>query len=88
MPLFPQPEYRVWWREMEQCSGRSGDFDEVQWFLFDSEEYQGYYQNGKIWLGRRYQMHRGAVGHEELHALGVKGHSGPEWKWCGVSEAR
>jgi hypothetical protein len=87
-PHSPPAEYRAWWQEMEQCAKRSGDFERVQWFLFDSEAHAGYYVDGKIWLHRRYQMHRGTVTHEELHALGVKGHKGPEWQACKVAMPR
>ncbi len=31
--IFPPPAFRVAWQEVEACSGRSGSFDRVRWFL-------------------------------------------------------
>jgi hypothetical protein len=30
-PMAPRPEYRIWWSEVESCSGRTGNFDHVEW---------------------------------------------------------
>jgi hypothetical protein len=83
-PLTPWPEYQVWWQEMERCSRRQGDYSEIRWYSMVSDVRGGYYLDRTIWINERYVGHRQTVAHEELHALGVKGHGGPEWKRCGI----
>lgn len=31
VPFDPPPIYRAWWEEVENCLGRSGEFDRVTW---------------------------------------------------------
>jgi hypothetical protein len=33
VPLDPPPAFRVAWQQVETCSGLSGAFDRVRWFL-------------------------------------------------------
>jgi len=32
----PPPQYRIWYNVMERCTGRTGDFDLIQWWIADS----------------------------------------------------
>jgi hypothetical protein len=32
-PFTPGPVYREWWRQVEECSGKTGDFDAVSWYV-------------------------------------------------------
>jgi hypothetical protein len=81
-PLTPHALYEQWWGEMERCSGRRGQFHDIAWYLLDSETKAGYYLDRKIWIHPDWTESRNAVAHEELHALGVKGHDGWEWRAC------
>jgi hypothetical protein len=36
--FVPETVYRVWWREMEECAGRTASFDEVRWYVVPGEE--------------------------------------------------
>jgi ABC-type sugar transport system substrate-binding protein len=33
VPFTPPPTYRLWWRAVEQCSGLTGRFEAVAWFV-------------------------------------------------------
>lgn len=33
--LTPQPEFRVWWAEVEECTGLTKPFDEIGWYVAD-----------------------------------------------------
>lgn len=35
-PFDPPASFAGWWHEMEVCSGRSGDWRRVMWFLVDT----------------------------------------------------
>jgi hypothetical protein len=47
--------YRTWWAQTEACSGRSGDFDRVQWFVVDGP---GFACPGGTCAGRWESSHR------------------------------
>ena len=32
-PVNPPPSFRVWWSEMEECTGYQGNYDAMKWFL-------------------------------------------------------
>jgi hypothetical protein len=36
-PLAPLPVYSVWWQQVEQCSGLSGDLARVEWYVVPCE---------------------------------------------------
>lgn len=84
-PLRP---YAFWWEMTERCSGRSGDFDRVQWYVMPNatafeirgREYNGYWfpQDGGSIVLAEGSTHAGPlVRHEMLHALlgGPAGHN-------------
>ena len=31
-PARPPPIFKVWWAEMESCTGKQGDFDTIKWY--------------------------------------------------------
>lgn len=37
-PFTPEPVYRAWWAQIEQCAGRRGSFDAVRWYAVPGEE--------------------------------------------------
>jgi hypothetical protein len=87
-PLTPHPEYRVWWKQMEACSGRRGNYDAIRRYEMESKTKRGHYEDRNIWIHYWHVDDRETVAHEELHALGVRGHSGPEWGWCRITKGR
>jgi hypothetical protein len=34
----PEAVYREWWRQMEECSGMTAPFDDVEWYVVPGEE--------------------------------------------------
>lgn len=34
----PEPVFRDWWTQIQECSGRSGDYDAVTWYYVPGEE--------------------------------------------------
>jgi hypothetical protein len=34
----PEPVFRDWWRQMEECSGHQAPFDDVRWFVVPGED--------------------------------------------------
>lgn len=82
----PPAQYRVWWSEVEACSGRTGDFDAVTWLRVDPpallQDQDGTPVRG-LWIapGNRIAIHADYLErplvpkHEMLHALlRVPGH--------------
>lgn len=40
IPLVPVPStYAAWWKEIEQCSGRRGDFRAVTFFIYPDRDH-------------------------------------------------
>jgi hypothetical protein len=37
-PISPLPVYSVWWQQVEQCSGLSGDLGRVAWYVVPCAE--------------------------------------------------
>ncbi len=35
--ISPPPVFSVWWQEVQQCSGLSGDLDRVRWYVVPCE---------------------------------------------------
>lgn len=78
-PFTLTAQYRVWWEELEACSGLSGDFDAVRFYVLpdrssftvDGKTYWGYWspQGNTITLAERWAMTEKLVKHEEMHAL-------------------
>ena len=81
----PPPSYRAMWARAEACSGRSGDFERLTWWVvpgvrtfdYDTDEPRadGLYERNRhtITLAGAVLMHPMVVRHEMLHALGFGG---------------
>jgi hypothetical protein len=79
VPFVPSVQFRLWWTLTEACSGRSGDFDAVKWYVLPQQssfalEGQGvnaaWYGDGNaIVFGFGQQYYPNLVRHEMLHAL-------------------
>ena len=91
-PLQAQPPYAFWWQMTESCSGRTGDFSTIRWFVVpgaDSFEvsgkhYNGYwYGNNSIVIASRHVLDGQLVRHEMLHALTGGPHSRQFLDACG-----
>lgn len=76
--LVPPVPYARWWALTEQCSGHSGDFASVQWFVVhrptidigDEASDGSWYRDGnRIVVAQPYVLDGGLVRHEMLHAL-------------------
>ena len=88
----PPAAYRTWWQQTEACSGKTGDFDAVQWFVVPGEVFDcpdgscvGRWEPGqRIYLASVYANHEMVVRHEMLHALlDHSGHPNPPFgKGC------
>jgi hypothetical protein len=88
VPFAPPPIYRVYWAELEACSGLAGNFDNIQWFAVPritmpngSGEAAGlWFQDGnRIYIEQAYVDNWLIIKHEEMHALlGHPGHP-PEY---------
>jgi hypothetical protein len=85
-PMAPPAIYRRWWAETEACSGRSGDFDRIEWvevpgnsFKCSSGECVGHWESSHmIFVASDWKMHEMVVRHEMLHELiGRPGHPDP-----------
>lgn len=78
-PFTALPPYATWWKLVEACSGRRGDFTAVQWFrtpdlpglIVDGSPYAGYWFSvgNRIVLEHHYSFDGGTVRHEMLHSL-------------------
>ena len=79
VPLTPPDRFAVWWRITEACSGTTGDFRSVSWYVVPNTStfnYQGRVVNA-YWLGNpdrivladAHRSHGPTVRHEMLHAL-------------------
>ena len=76
-PLEPPPAYRVWWAEVELCTGTEGSFDRVFWYeateIIDRE--RGTLHSGawkpphSIFIRSGSLSNRRVVKHEMVHDL-------------------
>jgi len=94
LQLVPSVEYRKWWQEMEDCSGRRRDMSTVRFFMVPGEMFRvntmeviGLYDIPRhdIYVAQTEAFKRETVGHEMLHALGVISHRNAAFEECGVS---
>jgi hypothetical protein len=83
VPFAPPPEYALWWRMTEACSGLRGDLSRVQWYevpdaydiIVGGRSYQGYWYGSpdRIVLAGLSSRSPSLVRHEMLHVLSGKG---------------
>ena len=85
VPFTPPVRFRLYWALTEACSGHTGDYDAVRWYIVpgvDSFDLEGqvvgaawYGAGNKIVFADGQQIFSGLVRHEMLHALiRVPGH--------------
>lgn len=86
VPMKAPASYRTWWARTEACSGRTGDFDRVQWFVVDGPGFTcpggtcaGHWESShRIYLAGDWRSSEMVVRHEMLHELlGRPGHPDP-----------
>lgn len=76
-PLAPRIQYATWWRMVESCSGRQGDFQAVRWYttlgdlIVGGRKYDGFWWQDGDRIALQYSQldFGGSVRHEMLHAL-------------------
>lgn len=80
VPLSPPAKYRFWWSMVESCSGHTGDFDSVRWYVLPGAERLPNGASGQ-WHGATREIllvehvPASTARHEILHALlPVHGH--------------
>ncbi len=86
----PPASYQEWWAATESCSGRTGAFQRVEWFLATSIVAEGKVGKARwappheIIIVRGYEADEEVVRHEMLHdLLGGDGvHASPAWVEC------
>jgi hypothetical protein len=76
----PLPIFREWWKLVEACAGRTGDFTTIHWYttrgsplVLDGQQYNGYWfgDGNRIVIAN---LHDGqTVRHEMLHAILQRG---------------
>jgi len=85
-PMHPPEEYRAWFDKTRACSGLSGDFDRIRWFVVDGDEFDcpsgkcvgRWNDDHTIFISRAYTENEMVVRHEILHDLiGHPGHPDP-----------
>lgn len=95
VPFAPPPEYRTYYAAMEACSGRTGDFDAISWWLADSlRTPPGELVTKGEWeaphtirLRRGYEGNDWIVDHEMLHdLLQTTAHPSPPFGVCDAPE--
>jgi hypothetical protein len=79
VPLVTPARFALWWRLTQACSGTTGDFASVSWYVvpnattldFEGEQVNGYWIGNpdRIVLADAYRDNGLLVRHEMLHAL-------------------
>jgi hypothetical protein len=79
VPFKPPAEYARVWTDIEKCSGFTGDFSKVKFFVYPNEVYipghdhaaaMSRIKEKEIYITGRYQDNLATVGHEYLHVMG------------------
>jgi hypothetical protein len=93
VPMAAMPQYALWWRLAERCSGASGDMGAISWYVVPDATDLGsanvlgmYYSAGhRIVLAGRFAQSGPLVRHEMLHALVTTGEHPSEYfqRRCG-----
>jgi hypothetical protein len=84
VPLNPPAIYETWWHEVEQCSGKTGDFAAISWYYVPGQgdftvgsnpDIVGVWQasHHSITLAQSVWENAEVVRHEELHAILQRG---------------
>jgi hypothetical protein len=89
--MNPPEVYRVWWQATETCSGLSGRFGRVTWWLVPDPSFPTtkgwavgeWISPHDIYIAEPYLDNEFVVRHESLHdLLGTPGHFQPAWAAC------
>lgn len=96
-PFTPPPVFAEYWREIETCSGLSGDWRRVEWYVvpagqivWDGTHYSGVWQPPHtIYISdvvlEHLDRYATTVKHEMLHDLRGRGGHPPVFETCGVN---
>jgi hypothetical protein len=85
-PIDPPAGFVTWWQKTEDCSGRTGDFQRVRWFVVPGDMFEcpggecvGHWQDPHhIYISEAWIDNELVVRHEMLHdLLGRPGHPNP-----------
>ena len=76
-PYTPPAEYRKWFDETQACSGLTGNFDRIKWFVVDGTEFDcpsgkcvgRWNSDHDIFIASSWVDNELVVRHEMLHAL-------------------
>lgn len=86
IPIDPPERYAPWWEETRVCSGLSGRFESIRWFVVPGRSFEcptglcvARWEPGhRIYLAEQWADHEMVVRHEMLHDLiGKSGHPDP-----------
>lgn len=89
-PMDALAIFETWWHEVEQCSGKTGDFAAISWYYVpgtgsfavgSDPEVVGLWQasNHSITLAQFVREYAPVVRHEELHAILQRAGHPPEY---------
>lgn len=88
-PYAALPEYQEWWQTVEECSGATGDFGDLRFYILLPEDERGALGRSRgqdIWIRVDLVADAFVVKHEMLHALiGDGQHRSAAWRSCGVA---
>ena len=90
VPFDPPASYATWWADVEQCSGKTGDFAAISWYYVpgpgdftvgSNPDIVGVWQafNHSITLSQSVWENADVVRHEEPHAILQRGDHPPEY---------
>ncbi len=89
--IDPIPDaYRIWWEEVEACTGTAADLEQVTWWKIDqfwhrdSDRWAGFWKKPHdIYIVEAYELSRGVVKHEMVHnVLQTTDHESPLFCQC------
>lgn len=90
----PPEVYREWWARVEQCSGRAGRFERIEWYWMEGATFTAdggsgrvgmWYPGHRIYIAKPDTLRAFVVQHEMLHDLLNGGeHSDPAFRTCGL----
>jgi hypothetical protein len=84
--MTPPADYRVWFEKTQACSGLTGNFDRIKWYIVDGQDFDcpsgkcvgRWNDDHTIYIARAYSGNEMVVRHEILHDLiGHPGHPDP-----------
>lgn len=98
VPFDPPPIYKQWWVVTEECSGISGDYQRVQWYMVSARatsnqgDIGGTLVVGLVWwvpphqiyIAEPWVLRESVVRHVMLHDLLQDEYDGPTFEICGL----